>query len=114
MDRHTLLANKVFCLCSNRKSVSWPLVLFNLGYYVHSVEKLVRVGSVNVSPDIILASKTHDHALVVECKSGANVDVEQDASYSRMSMGDLWKSGVPMTTRRHTPVYAINENMFPE
>lgn len=62
-----------------------------------------------MSPDIILTSKTHGHALVIECKSGANVDLEQDRKYGQIALNDLHEAGVPAHVRSHTPTYAINE-----
>ena len=87
----------------------WPTTMQKYGYVVHAVELSVNVNGRNASPDIVLASDRHSHALVIECKSGANVDRGQDRRYSQMSIEDLWGAGVPRSISTHTPVYAINE-----
>ena len=109
MDSHTLLANKWLGLSRRRVNTRWPTTLFNLGYGIHRIEHTVRVGERNVSPDVIMANISTGHALVADCKSGANVDLGQDRGYARMATADLHRAGVPASIRSHTPVYAINE-----
>lgn len=109
MDRHTFLVNKSLGLSSNLVSTKWPKTLLRLGYEIHGIEHSVHVEGGNVSPDIILTNGSTGHALVIDCKSGANVDLEQDSGYCRMSTSDLHRAGVPVTMRSHTPIYAINE-----
>jgi len=109
VDRHTLLANKWLSLSRHQANARWPKTLLELGYALHGIEHTVHVGDMNVSPDIIMVNSKVGHALVVECKSGANVDPGQDQGYARMSIGDLRGAGVPATILAHTPVYAINE-----
>jgi len=79
------------------------------GYEIHGIERCVHVRGRNVCPDIILTSTKARHALVIDCKSGANVDLEQDRLYSQMSTRDLHKAGVPALVCSHTPTYTINE-----
>lgn len=107
MDSHTLLANKVLNMVSEAGE-GWPTTMQKYGYAVRAIEMSVRVGGRNVSPDIVLTSDRHGHAMVIDCKSGANVDLRQDRLYSQMAIGDLWRAGVPRAIRLHTPIYAIN------
>ena len=109
MDRHTLLANKWLGLSRRRINTIWPKTLHDLGYAIHGIEHTVRVGDRNVSPDVIMANIAAGHALVTDCKSGANVDLGQDLGHARMATGDLHRAGVPASIRSHTPIYAINE-----
>jgi len=107
VDSHTLLANKVLNMVSEAGE-GWPTTMQKYGYAVRAIKMSVRVGGRNVSPDIVLASDRHGHAMVIDCKSGANVDLRQDRLYSQMAIGDLWRAGVPRAIRLHTPIYAIN------
>lgn len=96
-------------MCLKSAHSGYPRPLLSNGYEIHSIEGRVRVGGRNVTPDIIMTSVTHGHSLVVDCKSGANVDLAQDRRYGQMTIDDLWGSGVPRSIRGHAPVYAINE-----
>jgi len=109
VDSHTRLANKWLGLAVYIVDTTWPKTLHDLGYAIHGIEHTVRVGDRNVSPDIIMANIAAGHALVTDCKSGANVDLGQDLGYARMATGDLHRAGVPASIRSHTPIYAINE-----
>jgi len=103
------LANKWLGLSRRRINTIWPKTLHDLGYGIHGIEHTVRVGGRNVSPDVIMANMSTGHALVTDCKSGANVDLGQDRGHARMATADLRRAGVPASIRSHTPVYAINE-----
>jgi len=93
----------------SRFNTKWPATLFRLGYETHGIEHNVSVESGNVSPDIIFTNPTTRQALVIDCKSGANVDERQDIRYAQITTSDLHKAGVPAAVRSHTPIYAINE-----
>jgi len=109
VDSHTLLVNMSLGLAIDIVNTTWPKILLNLGYGIHGIEHTVHVRGRNVSPDIVMINIAIGHALVVDCKSGANVDLDQDRGYARMATGDLHRAGVPASIRSHTPVYAINE-----
>lgn len=109
MDSHTLLVNKLLSLLFRRFNAKWPTTLLKLGYKVHGIEHSMHVKGGNVSPDIILTSTVGRHALVIECKSGANVDKGQGSRYGQVTANVLHSVGVPTTVRSHAPIYAINE-----
>lgn len=109
MDRHTLLANKSLGMSICLLNTKWPAIFLTHGYKIHGIEHNVHVKGRNVSPDIILTSAKARHALVIDCKSGANVDLWQDRMYAQMSTGDLHGAGVPALVRSHAPIYTINE-----
>jgi len=109
VDRHTLLACKLFSMCGFRIITIWPLTLLKHGYHIHGIEHSVHVKGGNASPDIILTNTATGHALVIDCKSGANIDKGQDRRYGQITVNGLHKAGVPAAVRSHTPIYAINE-----
>lgn len=87
-----------------------PLFLLDYGYKAHAIEKNVRVGGRIVVPDVIFINKDMGHMLVVDCKSGANVRIDQDLRYSQMRLEDLIKATRPhCKVSMHTFVYAIEE-----
>jgi len=109
VDKHTFLANKPLGLSSYLVNTKWPKTLLKHGYQIHDIELTVNVKGGNVSPDIILTNSGTDHVLVIDCKSGANIDQEQDARYGQITTNDLRRAGVPSHVRSHAPIYAINE-----
>jgi len=60
-----------------------PSVLVECGYTCHSIEQTFPVG-VNkvVNPEIILCSDEEKHTLIIEAKSGANLNENQLARYA--------------------------------
>lgn len=90
-------------------NTKWPAIFLMHGYKIHGIERSVHVKGRNVNPDIILINTRDRHALVIDCKSGANVDLRQDSMYSQMSTRNLHETGVPALVRSHTPIYTINE-----
>lgn len=109
MDSHTFLACKLFGLCVSLNDEKWPLTLLRHGYSIHAIECSMRVKGGNVSPDAVFTNSKTGHALVIDCKSGANVDLEQDSKYAHMSISDLHRAGVRTGVRSHAVMYAINE-----
>jgi len=112
VDSHTLLACKLLSMCGFRIIAMWTLTLLKLGYEVHGIEHSVHVKGGNVSPDIILTNSGTGHALVIDCKSGANVDQGQDSRYGQITVNCLHKAGMPPISAA-TPPYTRSTRSTP-
>lgn len=88
--------NDVIGLCL--RTAGWPSILADLGYGVQVIELEIRTTTGTlVRPDLILVSNKHLHCLVVECKSGSNVDPNQKGHYSDLTTSDLLRWITPYT-----------------
>ena len=88
----------------------WPTTFFDYGYGVLAIEADVRVEKRHASPDIVLLNKEAAHMLVIDCKGGANVDLDQDCRYSRLALEDLVEATrPPCEVAAHTMAYATSE-----
>lgn len=92
---HTKLINRFIGLCQkegrlDQSSKPWPNPLYELGYRVDLVEQQIRMrGGDTVHPDILVSSNRYLHVLVAECKSGKNIDIDQDRRYADLTTVDL-------------------------
>ncbi|MPZ48251.1 MAG: hypothetical protein GEU75_02880 [Dehalococcoidia bacterium] len=67
-----------------------PRDFYDLGYHDKWIEySFANQDLAHVAPDLIIASKQTQHAILFEIKSGANTDNEQLTRYSRVSQDDL-------------------------
>lgn len=108
MHRHTLLVNKILCLCA--AVPGWPSVLLGHGYRILAIERSVRVGGRTVVPDIMLLNGAAGHILVIDCKGGSNVKPDQEGRYARMRLPDILEIARPRPKAgTHTFAYAIEE-----
>lgn len=88
----------------------WPTTFLDYGYRVLAIEADVHVGNRQVAPDIVLLNEDAGHMLVVDCKGGANVDLDQDGRYSLMALEDLVEATrPPCMVEAHTVAYAVGE-----
>lgn len=85
---HTRLINKFIGLCKDESK--WPCPLRDLGYRVQLVEYTIRLRESDIiCPDVVAVSKRLLHAIVTDCKSGHEIDPDQDRRYSALHSGDL-------------------------
>lgn len=109
MHRHTLLVNKTLSLGTAGMG-DWPPTLHRHGYRACAIERSVDVGDRIVVPDVIFINKGASHLLVVDCKSGASINKDQDGRYARMRLEDLTRAtGQAGRAKSHTFAYAIDE-----
>ncbi len=107
---HTKLMNRTIALFYPENN--WPDVFHKCGYKISVIEQtLITKKQATVKPDIIAASNKHKHALVIECKSGKNIDKEQEERYAQLDIDTLklWVSTNP-PLQKHTAIYAINSH----
>lgn len=88
-SKHTRLVNRVIGLCQD--TACWPSVLHDLGYEVQLIEQTIsiRESSQKITPDVVAVSNRLVHAMVIDCKSGTNIDVDQDSRYESLEPRDL-------------------------
>lgn len=92
---HTILINKFICLCQKQSAGTktpkpWPNPLYDLGYRIKLIEQEIRMRSGDiVHPDVLAASNRHMHVLVAECKSGNNINADQNRRYASLETSDL-------------------------
>ncbi len=89
ISEHTKLVNRVIGLCKD--TAGWPSVLHNLGYEVQLIEWSISLlkSSQKITPDVVAVSKSLLHAIVIDCKSGTNIDLNQDNRYKSLEAHDL-------------------------
>lgn len=108
MHRHTLLVNKILCLCA--AVPGWPSILLGHGYRILAIERSVRVGSRMVVPDIMLLNVAAGHILVIDCKGGSNIKPDQEGRYSQMRLSDILEiARLQGKASAHTFAYAVEE-----
>lgn len=108
MHKHTLLVNKILCLCA--AVPRWPSILLEHGYRILAIERSIRVGSRTVVPDIMLLNETAGHILVIDCKGGSNIKPDQEGRYAQMRLPDILETtGSGHKANAHTFAYAIDE-----
>ncbi|MGI0080807.1 MAG: hypothetical protein ACRECH_14440, partial [Nitrososphaerales archaeon] len=82
MQRSLIPVNAICAFC--KKIPPWPSVLLEHGYRVAGIDHPILVEQASVvKPDVITLSLKSNCALLWECKSGGNLDVEQFDRYSR-------------------------------
>lgn len=109
MHSHTSLVNKTLGLGTPDVRGNSSLFLDH-GYRAYAIEKSVHVGDRIVVPDVIFLNEETGHLLVVDCKSGANINTDQDQRYSLMCLNDIIRTTRPeCAVHSHTFAYAINE-----
>ena len=89
MSEHTRLVNMVMGLCQD--TLRWPGILHDLGYAIQLIEQTIslRESTQKVAPDVVAVSNRLVHAMVIDCKSGANIDPDQDNRYGLLEPPDL-------------------------
>ena len=87
-SEHTRLVNRFIGLCKD--TIKWPNILHQLGYSVELIEQTINLkNAAKVHPDIVAFSQKHLHAIVADCKSGKNIDTDQDSRYTKLESDDL-------------------------
>jgi len=87
-SEHTRLVNRFIGLC--KSTIKWPKILHDLGYDVELIEQTINLKTAEkINPDVVAVSQKHLHAIVADCKSGNNIDKDQDARYSKLESDDL-------------------------
>lgn len=110
-SEHTALINMFIGICTN--DVGWPSILYDLGYRVKRIEGRLPLGydAKSTRPDVVAASNKLNHAMVAECKSGKNIDPEQDGKYRTLKSSDIHKCVKTHDAGRltHTVCYVVPE-----
>lgn len=88
-SKHTRLINRVIGLCND--TPYWPRILHDLGYAVQLVEQTISLqkSAQKITPDVVVVSNNLKHAMVIDCKSGKNIDSDQDHRYESLKSRDL-------------------------
>ena len=74
----------------SKNTTKWPKILFELGYEVQLIEQAIKLQSAQkIVPDVVAVSRKLLHVIVTDCKSGNNIDNEQDARYQELASDDL-------------------------
>lgn len=109
---HTRLMNKFIGLCSNVSD--WPSVLYELGYRIKLVEQKISTETDSVTPDIVVMSNRLSHSLVVDCKSGSNIDHGQDDRYKGIKPAHLftWIDVRERPRFKFSTCYAVNDTNY--
>ena len=86
---HTRLVNKMIGLCKN--TAKWPSILYDLGYDVQLIECpiTIRKSAREIVPDVVAVSDKLEHVVVIDCKSGKNVEPDQDGRYESLESLDF-------------------------
>lgn len=66
-------------------------MLHDLGYAVQLVEQTISLqkSAQKITPDVVVVSNNLVHAMVIDCKSGTNIDSDQDSRYESLESRDL-------------------------
>lgn len=107
---HTRLINCFIGLCKNHKH--WPASLHKIGYVIQLIEQSISTKSnKRITPDVVAVSNKMLHALVVDCKSGASINVEQEGRYDTLQASDLADFVTVYDKNRlvHSICYAVSE-----
>lgn len=98
------------------KDALWPSLLRDLGYTVKFLERVLAMGGKErAKPDIIAVSNRVKHILIIECKSGESISVEQDRKYGRLTTKLIAAEiGAGKFIDRHTVAYAISHTGLPK
>jgi hypothetical protein len=103
MDRRLIPVNAVLALV--RDSAGWPNALHDQGFRVHLLEAHVITAVGDAVADVLLYREDPDVVLLVEGKSGRNVQEEQARRYACADVESLRRAGtLPPTLRRRKPV----------
>lgn len=108
-SEHTRLINKFIGLCKD--TIQWPNILSELGYEVQLIEQTINLKSAQkISPDVVAVSRKLLHAIITDCKSGNNINNEQDLRYLELVSDDLkYHVTVHDTNQlKHTVCYVDN------
>jgi len=89
---HTRLMNYIIGMC--KKDTHWITTLSDLGYEVQILEQTIHLSTgYAVKPDVVSASNSLLHSLVIDVKGGKTVDQSQLDRYSDLKTDDLrWVS----------------------
>ena len=89
ISEHTRLVNRVIGLCKD--AACRPGVLHDLGYAAQLIEQSIslRKSSQKITPDVVAVSNKLLHAIVIDCKGGTNIDLDQDRRYESLESRDL-------------------------
>ena len=83
-SEHTRLINRFIGLCNDTKG--WPSILYDVGYKVQLIEQTLRLrAGGEVKPDVVAVSSKYIHVLVADCKSGKNINREQEGKYRQLT-----------------------------
>lgn len=109
---HTRLMNKFIGLCSNTSD--WPSVMYKMGYRIELIEQKISMETGSVTPDVVVMSNRLSHAVVVDCKSGNNIDHKQDYKYKSVTFKDLsaWVDIKERSRFKHTACYVVNDSNY--
>ena len=104
--------NKFIGLCNNTDK--WPPIMYGMGYRIQLVEQKISMDGGIVTPDVVAMSNRLSHAVVVDCKSGTNIDSKQDRKYKCIMPRHLF--GWLDIKERHrfkcTVCYATNDSNY--
>lgn len=69
----------------------WPSTLYDLGYKVQLIEQTISLkkSAEKIVPDVVAVSNKLVHVMVIDCKSGTNIDQDQDYRYDSLESHDL-------------------------
>jgi len=82
VQRNLVPVNAVCSFCKRIRP--WPTVLIDAGYRIAGIEQSLLVPPAPlVKPDVITLSQKSNCAVLWECKSGANLDLEQRDRYTK-------------------------------
>jgi hypothetical protein len=90
LERRLVPINAFIGLCE--PSPPWPAVLADAQFRLAALEIPVRTEAGTVTLDGVAHSRTTDELLVVECKSGANVEEEQAQKLAKLQPTSLVRS----------------------
>lgn len=109
-NSHTRLLNKLIGLFAD--TVSWPRMLYDVGYRVQLIEQGISLNSRSIAPDVVGVSDAISHAIVADCKSGVNVEDDQDSRYNMLDAKSLlrWLTVSDGARFTHTICYVVNES----
>lgn len=88
LSNHTLLMNMIIGLC--KKEHGWQSVLRDLGYEVDWIEPhFINSEGKKVVPDLMLTSNKLLHSLIVECKGGKTLSMDQIDRLSKLEIESI-------------------------
>lgn len=104
--------NKFIGLCSNVNY--WPSVMYELGYRVRLVEQKISTKTDGVTPDVVAVSNRLMHSVVVDCKSGNNIDHDQDNRYKNIKAEHLlnWIDIREKSRLTLSACYSVNDSNY--
>lgn len=109
-SEHTRLINRFIGLCKN--TTKWPSILADSGYEIQLIEQNINLKTAEkIKPDVVAFSNRLNHTIVTDCKSGNNIDLDQDKKYSQLESDDLkfYVTTHDKNQLKHTVCYSDTE-----